>query len=442
MRKKKISLVTLGCPKNLTDSEVLAGGLRSAAVEFVDDPEEAEAIIINTCGFIDAAKQESIDAILSAVKLKQQGRCDQVFVTGCLSQRYGRELAAEIPEVDGFYGNRDLRRIVRDLAHRLDLRTEILGERELLSPRHYAYLKISEGCEHPCTFCAIPGIRGPFQSRPMEDLLAEAERLAQMGVKELILIAQDTTQYGEDLYGDKRLVPLLDRLASIQGIEWIRILYTYPANFTDDLADLIAERPTICNYLDLPIQHISDRLLKRMARRADRAGIERIIDTLRSRVSEIALRTTLIVGFPGETEEDFVELVDFVEQVRFEHLGVFTYSREEGTPSYNFPDQVPEKVKRERWQVLTDLQNEIVEQRNASLVGRALRVLGDGLDEELGVALGRTCWDCPEIDGVVQLDKAVPAGNFCQIQVVEYVGRDLVGRVVEDESHVPYHVGV
>ena len=427
----KVNLTTLGCPKNLVDSEFLLGGLKGDGVELVDDPLQADAIILNTCGFIQAAKEESIEAILQAVQLKNNGACRKVFVTGCLSQRYREELAREIPEVDGFYGNRDLRTVLRQLALALDLKRELLGERHLTTPSHFAYLKISEGCENPCTFCSIPAIRGPFKSRPLEALVQEARRLAEQGVRELILIGQDTTVYGRDLYGETRLIPLLKELVQIDEIKWLRLLYTYPAHFSDELIDFLADHPKI-NYVDMPIQHVSDRLLRQMARKVTRARIEAILERLRANHPDIALRTSLIVGFPGETDADHFELVEFLEQVRFERLGLFTYSREEDTPAYHFRNQVPEHVKHERWAELNDVQSQISLEKNQELVGTTREVLVDEFDPESGVALARSSWDCPEIDNSVILREQVEQGRFCRVQIVGCSDYDLDGTLVGD----------
>jgi ribosomal protein S12 methylthiotransferase len=423
----KINLTTLGCPKNLVDSEVLLGGLRGEGIEFVENPLEAETIILNTCGFIQGSKEESIEAILQAVALKKQGTCQKVFVTGCLSERYHQELVKEIPEVDGFYGNRDMAKIVRDLARRLDLKREILGERLLTTPNHYAYLKISEGCENPCTFCAIPGIRGKFRSRSMESLVDEAQKLAAQGVQELIIVAQDTTLYGQDLYGKKQLVPLLDRLTQIKEIKWIRLLYTYPAHFSDDVIEIMAERDTICNYVDLPVQHISDKILKRMARTVKRRDIEALIEKLRIRIPNIAIRTSLIVGFPGENEQDYQQLVKFIEDVRFERLGIFAYSREEDTPAYHFPEHVPEQIKQERMAELSDVQNQISFEINREFIGKTQEVLVDRFDDELGTYVARTVWDCPEIDPVVKLRGVGKRGEFRQAVIGGSADGDLLG---------------
>ncbi len=427
----KINLTTLGCPKNIVDSEILLGGLKGDGAEIVDDAAQAETIILNTCGFIQGAKEESIDAILQAVEMKKRGRCRRVFVTGCLSQRYRDELQAEIPEVDGFYGNRDLIQILRDILSRLDLKRELLGERHLTTPRHFAYLKISEGCENPCTFCSIPQIRGKFQSRSLESLLEEAYRLADHGVQELILIAQDTTIYGQDRYGEKRLVPLLDKLTQIPAFKWVRLLYTYPAHFNDDLIEIISERKSIINYVDMPIQHISDRMLKLMGRRVRRAQIERIIEKLRTGNPELAIRSTLISGFPGETEQEHLELLDFVKQVRFHRLGMFAFSREENTPAYRLPNQIPGHVIQERLAELTDAQNEISFAMNRELIGQVREVIFDESNPAPGESIGRTPWDCPEIDNSVLVKGEVEPGRFHRVRIIDCDDYDLIGELAE-----------
>lgn len=427
----KVNLTTLGCPKNLVDSEVLLGGLKGQGIEFVDDPKQAETIILNTCGFIQGAKEESIDAILQAVALKKHGSCKRVFVTGCLSQRYPEALAQEIPEVDGFYGNRDMGQILREMTTALDLKRELLGERLLSTPSHYAYLKISEGCENPCTFCAIPGIRGNFNSRPLEALVEEAHMLVERGVREIIVIAQDTTIYGSDRYGEKRLVPLLEKLSAIPNLKWLRVLYTYPANFTDDIIDVIVENRHVINYVDMPIQHISDRILRKMARKVKRRDIEHIITRLRQGNPDLALRSTLLVGFPGETEADHGELCDFVEFAGFNRLGLFTFSREEGTPAYDFPDQVPEHIMQERWAELNDIQNTISFEQNLQRVGMTLEVVVDRFDPGLGKFVGRTSYDCPEIDNLVVLDNAdLISGKFYPVKITAHDDYELAGTAI------------
>lgn len=401
----------------------MQGGLRAYGVDFVNDSADADALIINTCGFIESAKEESIEAILQAVALKRRGQCRRVFVTGCLSERYGDELVKEIRGVDGFFGNRDMQKVVAGLARKMRLKDELIGEyptavqRVLLTPRHYAYLKISEGCEHPCTFCAIPGIRGNFRSQPISVLVREAQGLAAQGVRELILIAQDTTIYHHDLDGTKRLPELLRQLCTVDGIEWIRLMYAYPYHVTDELLEVIAGEEKICKYIDMPIQHISSRILKRMARRVDRQFTEELIGRMRARIPNLVLRTSLIVGFPGETEEDFQELLDFVESATIERLGVFTYSQEEGTPAATFPDQVPVEIMRERQDILTQAQNAVAADWSERQVGKKLRVIVDEYDAVHARAVGRTQWDCPEIDHTVVLSPPAAAENFYDVEI-------------------------
>lgn len=437
----KINLVTLGCPKNIVDSEVLQGGLKACGVEFVNDPASAQAVIINTCGFIESAKEESIDTILQAVQLKKDGHIRQVFVTGCLSERYGSELRKEIPEVDAFYGNRDLPKIVAGLARHLRLKYELVGERELLTPKHFAYLKISEGCEHPCTFCAIPGIRGNFRSTPIPELVEQSHLLAQKGVKELILVAQDSTQYGLDLNNQQQLPALLRSLARVDGIEWIRLMYAYPYYVTDEIIDTVASEPKVVKYVDMPVQHVTDRMLKRMARRVNRSFTEELIARMHRRIPNLVLRTSLIVGFPGEIEEDFQELYDFVCEGKFERLGVFTYSHEEGTPAFQFAEQVPEEVKRERYDLLLQAQREVAAEWNEKQVGRELCVLIDEYDEHERAYKGRTAWDCPDIDHTVLIrapQGSLRVGEFYQTKITAAHDFDLIGAVTEARaaSHV------
>ncbi len=432
----KINLITLGCPKNIVDSEVLQGGLRACGVEFVGQPHEAEAVIINTCGFIESAKEESLDTILQAVALKKSGSVRRVFVTGCLSERYAPELRREIPEVDGYFGNRDLPGIVKSIAQQLRLKYELLGERELLTPRHYAYLKISEGCEHPCTFCAIPAIRGQFRSTPIPALLQEAYRLAEKGVRELILVAQDSTQYGLDLNGQQQLPALLHALGRVDGIEWIRLMYAYPYHMNAEIIAALAAEPKMVKYVDMPIQHVSDRMLKRMARRVNRQYTEDLLERMHRTIPDLVLRTSLIVGFPGESEEDFREMYDFVADGRFERLGVFTYSQEEGTPAFAFSEQVPEEAKRERYDMLMQAQRDIAAAWNERQVGRDLRVLIEEYDAQEEIHRGRTEWDCPEIDHAV-LIAATPerfqAGEFYSIRITAAEDYDLIGAVQSAE---------
>lgn len=434
----KIKLVTLGCAKNLVDSEYIAGGLQSGGVELTDESENIDAIIINTCGFIESAKEESIDTIFDAVGLKKQGKCHKVIVTGCLSQRYGPELRKEIPEIDAIYGNRDLKKIVQEIAQQLDLQRELIGERQLLSPTHYAYLKISEGCEHPCTFCAIPGIRGDFQSKPIESLVAESRHLAEKGVKELVLIAQDTTVYGQDFYGEKKLPELLRALAKIDGIEWIRLMYAYPYHVTDELIATMAETDKVCNYLDMPVQHVSDNMLKRMARRMNGEKQHKLIEKLRQSIPNLALRTSVIVGFPGETEKDFAQLHDYVYEGHFDRLGVFIYSSEEGTPAAKFPNHVPEHVKRERQDLLIQAQDEMAIEKNKANIGKELQVLIDEYNHEDGIFLGRTEWDCPEIDQTVLLKESCQIGAFYKSRIIASGVHELTAKILNKTANQAY----
>ena len=430
----KINLITLGCPKNIVDSEFIQGGLKTCGVEFIDDATGADAVIINTCGFIESAKEESIDTILQAVQLKKRGKIKNVYVTGCLSERYGADLRREIPEVDGFYGNRDMQKIVQGLAQQLRLKYELIGERELLTPKHYAYLKISEGCEHPCTFCAIPGIRGNFRSTPISELVGQAASLSRQGVKELILVAQDTTQYGLDLNGAQQLPELLRALCRVEGIAWIRLMYAYPYYMRAAMLETIAAEPKIVKYIDMPVQHISSRMLKRMARRVDRAGTENLLAQMRAIIPELVIRTSVIAGFPGETEEDFQELLDFVAAGNFERLGVFTYSPEENTPAFRLSEQIADEVKRERFDLLMQTQQEVAAAWSAKQVGRRLRVLIDAFDDQEKLYRARTAWDCPEIDHAVLIrapglrsknSDGLHAGEFCEVDIVEAQDYDL-----------------
>ncbi|MGH7598113.1 MAG: 30S ribosomal protein S12 methylthiotransferase RimO [bacterium] len=436
----KINLITLGCPKNIVDSEFIKGGLKACGVEFVDEADGAEAVIINTCGFIESAKEESIDTILQAVQLKKRGHVRNVYVTGCLSERYGKDLHQEIPEVDGFYGNRDMQQVVAGIARQLRLKYELIGERELLTPKHYAYLKISEGCEHPCTFCAIPAIRGNFRSTPIPDLVTQTARLAEQGVKELILVAQDTTQYGLDLDGRQQLPELLRALCRVDGIEWIRLMYAYPHHVNEAMLEAVAEEPKIVKYLDMPIQHVSSRMLKRMARRVDRAFTEKLLERMRAMIPDLALRTSVIVGFPGETEADFQELLDFVAEGNFERLGIFTYSQEENTPAYSFLEQIPDEIKRERYDLLMQAQLQVAAEWSNRQIGRHLRVLIDDFDSSTNASRGRTAWDCPEIDHTVLVRSShvalqslrrnsatLKVGEFCEVEIVEARDYDLIG---------------
>jgi len=427
---QKISVITLGCAKNVVDSEVLLGQLKLANATVVDDVRHADVAVINTCGFIDAAKQESIDAIIEAVELKNKGRLRKVVVMGCLSERYSKELAIEIPDVDAYVGSNKIAEVLVELG--VDFKRELLGERSLTTPSHFAYLKISEGCDHPCSFCAIPLMRGLHRSKPLEEVLSEARSLASQGVKELIVIAQDSTYYGIDLYGRRRLPELLGELSSVDGIEWIRLMYAYPSKFPLEVLDAMQENPKICRYLDMPVQHASDDVLKSMRRGITNRATRELIATIKTRIPDIAMRTTLIVGYPNETDKDFDVLYDFVKDMQFHRLGVFTYSREDGTTAHILGDPVPADVKEERKKAIMELQMGISEQRNKSLMGKKIRILVDRIED--GYAVGRTEWDAPEIDQevFVRNNGNSVVGNFSDVRIVDAVEYDLYAEAVHE----------
>ena len=419
----KINVVTLGCPKNLVDTEYLLGQLKNSSIQLVASADEADTVIINTCGFIKDAKQESLDAILEAVEKKKRGTLKKIVVMGCLSERFRRELAADIPEVDSFYGTNQLTAVLKDIG--VDYKSELLGERFLTTPVHYAYLKISEGCDNPCSFCAIPLMRGKHRSRPIEEIMIEARMLAENGVKELIVIAQDTTYFGLDLYGERRLAKLLGELNSVDGIEWIRLMYAYPAKFPLDVIEAFQKFPKLCRYIDIPIQHTSDDVLKSMRRGLTERSTRDLLLRLKSDISGIALRTTLIVGYPNETEEDFNALCEFVKEMRFHRLGVFTYSEEEGTAAYILGDPISEEIKLERQAAVMEIQKEISMHHNESLIGKTVRVLIDSHDGEFFI--GRTEWDAPEIDQevFVRSSRILKTGTFHTVTITDAVEYDL-----------------
>ena len=428
---KKINVITLGCSKNTVDSEHLMARLAAAGYEvlFDSDRTDAKVVVINTCGFIGDAKQESVDMILRAAAAKNAGKIERLFVIGCLSERYADSLRAELPEVDGFFGARTWDGIARALGAAED--PALATERHLSTPRHYAYLKISEGCNWKCGYCAIPLIRGGHVSVPMEELEEEARKLAAQGVRELIVIAQDTTYYGIDLYGRRMLAELLRRLCRIDGIEWIRLHYAYPAGFPDEVIDVMASEPKICKYLDIPFQHISDAQLASMHRRHTKAEAMELIGRLRGAIPDLALRTTLLVGYPGETEADFEELLAFVREVRFERLGVFPYSEEEGTWSAeNLRDDVPEEVKQRRAERIMALQNEISLDNNRRRVGRTERVIIDSRQGDWYV--GRTQYDSPEVDQEILIpasERRLLRGHFYDVTVTSAADYDLYGEI-------------
>lgn len=430
-KKTKINIVTLGCSKNLVDSEVLLTQLRGNGLDAVHESadDDAGVVVINTCGFIDNAKQESVDTILRYVDAKQEGIVDKVYVTGCLSQRYKDDLEKEIPEVDAWFGTRDLSRLLK--VFNADYRHELVGERILTNPSHFAYLKISEGCDRPCSFCAIPLMRGGHVSRPMEELVREATSLARKGVKELLIIAQDSTYYGLDLYKKRNLADLLERLSDVEGIEWIRLHYAFPSGFPLDVLKVMAERPNICKYLDIPLQHGSTRMLQLMRRGITREKTESLIDRIRETVPGIALRTTMIAGHPGETEDDFLEMMTFIEKTRFDRLGIFNYSHEENTHAHSMRDDVPADIKQQRADAVMELQQNISLELNQRRVGKTLKVMIDR--KEGGSYIGRTEYDSPEVDNEVIIDaqhEYLRIGDFTKVEIASASDFDLTGRVV------------
>jgi ribosomal protein S12 methylthiotransferase len=431
-KKTKVNIVTLGCSKNLVDSEVLLTQLRGNGINAVHESkdDDASVVVINTCGFIDNAKQESIDTILRYVDAKEEGIVDKVYVTGCLSERYKADLEKEIPDVDAWFGTRDLSRLLKQF--KADYKQELVGERILTNPGHYAYMKISEGCDRPCSFCAIPLMRGKHVSRPIEELVLEAKNLAKGGTKELLLIAQDSTYYGLDLYKKRNLADLLKHLSDVEGIEWIRLHYAFPAGFPLDVLDVMAERSNICKYLDIPLQHGSTKMLQLMRRGTTREKTEELLETIRYKVPNIAIRTTLITGHPGETEEDFNDMLDFVEQSRFDRLGVFTYSHEENTHAYSMKDDVPDEVKQQRADDVMELQQGISLELNQQKVGKTFKVLIDR--KEGSEFIGRTEFDSPEVDNEVILDASknyLRMGDFVQVKITSATEFDLFGETLD-----------
>lgn len=435
LKKNKVNVVTLGCSKNLFDSEVMMAQLKANKfdVEHEAKQDDAEIVIINTCGFIDNAKQESIDTILRYVDAKKDGMVDKVYVTGCLSQRYKDELETEIPEVDAYFGTRDLPRLLKTL--KADYKHELVGERLLTTPSHYAYFKIAEGCDRPCSFCAIPIMRGKHKSTPIEELVRQAEGLAAQGVKELMLIAQDLTYYGLDLYKKRNLAELIKRIADVEGIEWVRLHYAFPAGFPMDVLVVMREHPNVCNYLDMPLQHGSTRMLQAMRRGITREKTEELIAQIREKVPGIAIRTTLIAGYPGETEEDFQEMYDWVERSRFDRLGIFTYSHEENTHAYNFEDDVPEEIKKQRADAIMELQSGISYELNQEKIGNEYDVLFDRIEGDYFI--GRTEFDSPEVDNEVLVKKNnttyIRIGDFTRVKIISADHYDLYGEVVENQ---------
>jgi ribosomal protein S12 methylthiotransferase len=432
LKKNKVNVVTLGCSKNIFDSEVMMAQLKANNfdVEHESTSDDAEIVIINTCGFIDNAKEESINTIVQYAEAKAAGFVDKVYVTGCLSQRYKDELEKEIPEVDAYFGTRDLPRLLKTL--KADYKHELVGERLLTTPNHFAYFKIAEGCDRPCSFCAIPLMRGKHVSTPIEDLVTQAKSLAAKGVKELMLIAQDLTYYGLDIYKKRALADLLEQLSEVEGIEWIRLHYAFPSGFPMDVLEVMNRKPNICNYLDMPLQHGSTNMLKAMRRGITREKTEELVNDIRAKVPGIAVRTTLIAGYPGETEEDFQEMYEFVEKMRFERLGIFTYSHEENTHAYNFEDDVPEKVKKDRADKIMALQSDISYSLNQEKVGKTFKVLFDKAEGDYFI--GRTEFDSPEVDNEVLVKKEntyVRLGDYADVEITSADHYDLYGVVKE-----------
>ena len=453
MEKIKLFCVSLGCDKNLVDTEKMLGVAGGLGVSFTDDETEADAILINTCCFIGDAKEESVNTILEMARYKEEGKCRALIVAGCLAQRYKQEIIDEIPEVDAILGTTSYEEIGNVLTrlfgeekekkeehiscfHDLKELPETAKKRVMTTGGHYAFLKIAEGCDKRCSYCIIPYLRGPYRSVPMEQLLAEARELAENGVRELILVAQETTLYGKDLYGEKTLPKLLHELAQIPGIYWIRIQYCYPEEITDELIQTIKTEEKVCHYLDIPIQHASDRILKRMGRRTHKAELKERIGALRREIPDIALRTTFICGFPGETEEDHEELMEFVDEMEFERVGVFTYSAEEDTPAYSYPDQIPEEVKEERRAEIMELQQEIAFEHCENMVGKVLDVMIEGKVADEPAYVGRTYMDAPNVDGLifVNADEMLMSGDFVRVKVTGANEYDLIGEVYDESA--------
>ena len=424
-KKNTINVITLGCSKNIYDSEVLMGQLKANKKEVVHE-EEGNIVVINTCGFIDNAKEESVNTILEQIQNKETGKVDEVYVTGCLSERYKPDLEREIPQVDAYFGTSDLPQLLKVLG--ADYKHELVGERLLTTPKHFAYLKIAEGCDRPCSFCAIPLMRGKHRSTTIEDLVQQAQQLAKEGVKELMLIAQDLTYYGLDLYKKRRLADLLRALAAVEGIEWIRLHYAFPTGFPEDVLEVMRTEVKICNYLDIPLQHIADPILKSMRRGTTQEKTTALLQKFRAEVPGIILRTSLIVGYPGETEADFEILKNWVKEMRFERLGCFTYSHEENTHAHQLEDDVPEEVKQQRSNAIMEIQSQISWEHNQSCVGKTFRCL---IDRKEGVHfVGRTFMDSPDVDNEVLIDATkyyLKQGDFAKIKITEATDYDLIG---------------
>ena len=430
LKKDKVNIITLGCSKNMVDSEVLSGQLIANDIDVVHEnaKKDHNIVIVNTCGFIEKAKEESINTILEQVELKKKGRLDKVYVTGCLSERYKNNLEEEVPEVDAFFGTMELQGMLKQFN--ADYKADLIGERLLYTPQHYAYIKISEGCNRTCSFCAIPLMRGQHVSRPIESLVDEAKRLVDRGVKEVMLIAQELTYYGLDIYKKRELPKLLHALADVKGLEWIRLHYAYPSKFPIEIIDAIKERDNICNYLDMPLQHAANNMLKAMKRQITREEMENLIHEIRYRIPDICLRTTLIAGFPGETRDDVEELKIFLQKMRFDRVGIFTYSHEEGTSAHKLIDNIPAEEKEERAQEIMEVQQGISLEKNMEKVGKTLKVLID--KKEAGRYLGRTEFDSVEVDNevIIESKKKLTPGEFVNVKITKAYDYDIEGEVV------------
>lgn len=424
----KVCVITLGCSKNVVDSERLIGHLENSGMQYTENLKKADSVIINTCGFIKPSKEESLDIIAEAIELKRAGRIKRVVVMGCMAERYKEELNKQLEGVDAVFGLNADEEIVNFLTD--NLKHELVGERHLLTPKHFAYLKISEGCNHGCTFCAIPLIRGKYSSRSIEDLVREVEYLADLGVKELNVIAQDTTYYGKDLFGSSQTAKLLNQISEVKGIDWIRMLYTYPVGFPEDLLDEMASNHKICKYIDIPFQHISDKMLKNMGRGTTKKQIYSLIEKIRNKVPNVAIRSTFIVGFPQETEKDFIELYDFIKEIKLDRVGVFPYSHEESTKAYELKDNVPDGVKKERRGVIMELQQGISLAKNKSKIGSIQKVILDSSDGEYYYA--RTEHDAPEVDNsvIIKSNRKHKLGNFGNVLITEAQEYDIFGELV------------
>ena len=427
--RKSVNLISLGCAKNLVDSEILLGGINQTNLDIVKDPEDADTIIVNTCGFLDIAREESVNTILEAAELKNNGNLQELVVMGCLSERYPNEIKEEIPEIDRIFGSNDHRQIVSFLTGKDFSRDDPLFFRSLMTPKHYAYIKIAEGCNNGCTFCSIPIMRGLQKSRTIPSIMEEAERLAKNGTKELLVIAQDSTSYGYDLNEKVYLSDLIRELNTIKDVDWIRIHYAHPAYLSQKIIDAIAESDKVCNYLDMPIQHAADDILKSMRRDSSQKSIRNRISRLRNAVPDIALRTTLIVGYPGETEDHFQSLKNFIEEIKFDRLGIFTYSEEEGTAAAGLEDNVPREVKDERKNSLQDLQQDISLEKNELFIGKELKVVIDKSTEK--VSVGRTEFDSPEIDNIVHVKGEAEVGSFVNVKIQKVNEFELIGEIVK-----------